>query len=82
MSIETKIVVDQITILENWVILYREAKIVFDGDVILSKTFHRNSIRPNEELNNVPEKVASIAKAAWTEQAVMEYEASKQKEQL
>ena len=69
-------VVDQITVTENGIILYREAtKIVEDG-VELTKTYHRTSLTPGQDLTGQPEKVVAIAQAAWTPEVVAAYEAA------
>ncbi len=75
-------VIDQITITENGIILYREAtKIVEDG-VELTKTYHRSSLQPGQDLTGQPEKVVSIAQAAWTPEVIAAYEAAQLAAQL
>ena len=75
-------VIDQITITENGIILYREAtKIVEDG-VELTKTYHRSSLQPGQDLTGQPEKVVSIAQAAWTPEVIAAYEAAQLAVQL
>jgi hypothetical protein len=69
-------VIDQITVTENGIILYREAtKIVEDG-VELTKTYHRSSLTPGQDLTDQPEKVVAIAQAAWTPEVIAAYEAA------
>ena len=67
-------VVDQITVTENGIVLYREAtKIVEDG-VELTKTYHRSSLTPGQDLTGQPEKVVAIAQAAWTPEVIAAYQ--------
>lgn len=65
MSLTKEIAVDQITVTENGIILYREAtRILEDGEEI-SKKYHRTSLTPGQDLTGVPEKVVAICNAAW-----------------
>ena len=76
MSIEKVKVVDQITVTENGIILYREAtKIVEDG-VELTKTYHRTSLTPGQDLTNQPANVVAIANTVWTPEVIAAYEAA------
>jgi hypothetical protein len=71
---ETK-VIDQITVTENGVILYREAtRILKDGEQI-AKTYHRTSLTPGQGLTGQPANVAAIANVAWTAEVIAAYEA-------
>ncbi|NBW13075.1 MAG: hypothetical protein EBR82_34150 [Caulobacteraceae bacterium] len=75
MSIEKVKVIDQITVTENGIIFYREAtKIVEDG-VELTKTYHRSSLTPGQDLTDQPANVVAIAQAAWTPEVVAAFEA-------
>jgi len=71
---ETK-TVDQITVSENGIVLYRETtRILKDGEQI-AQTFHRTSLVPGQDLTGQPSNVAAIATAAWTPEVVAAYEA-------
>lgn len=67
-------VVDQITVMENGTVLYREATRIMEDDVQLSQTFHRTSLTPGQDLTGQPEKVQAIAQVAWTPEVVAAYE--------
>jgi hypothetical protein len=68
-------VVDQVTVVENGTVLYREAtRIIEDGNE-LTKTYHRTSLTPGQDLTDQPEKVVAIAQAAWTPEVIAAYEA-------
>ena len=72
---ETK-TVDQITVTENGVILYREAtRILKDGDEV-SKTYHRSSLTPAQDLTGQPANVVAICNAAWTAEVIAAYQAA------
>jgi DNA-binding transcriptional LysR family regulator len=71
---ETK-VIDQITVTENGIVLYREAtRILKDGDEI-AKTYHRSSLTPGQDLTGVPSNVVAICNAAWTDEVIATYQA-------
>ena len=68
-------VIDQITVTENGVVLYREAtRILKDGDQI-AQTFHRTSLTPAQDLTGQPANVVAICNAAWTEAVISAYQA-------
>ena len=70
---ETK-VIDQITVTENGIVLYREAtRILKDGDQI-AQTYHRTSLTPGQDLTGQPDNVKAIAQVAWTEAVIAAYQ--------
>jgi len=75
MAITKEKVIDQITVTENGIVLYREAtKIVEDGKE-LSKTYHRTSLTPGQDLTGIPANVVAICNVAWTEAVIAAYQA-------
>jgi hypothetical protein len=78
MSLTKTTTVDQITVTENGVVLFREAtRIMEDGNQI-SQTFHRSSLTPAQDLTGVPANVVAICNAAWTAEVIAAYQASQQ----
>jgi hypothetical protein len=74
--------VDQITVTENGTVLYREAiRVLEDGNEI-SKIYHRNSLAPASNLDNVPEQVVLICNIAWTNEIIAAYQANILAQQL
>jgi len=72
---ETK-VIDQITVTENGIVLYREAtRILKDGDQI-AQTYHRTSLTPAQDLTGQPANVVAICNAAWTAEVIAAYQAA------
>ena len=69
-------VVDQVTVTENGIILYREATRIMEDGKELTKTYHRSSLIPGQDLTGQPEKVVAIAQAAWTTEVIAAYQAS------
>jgi hypothetical protein len=76
MSITKEKVIDQITVTENGTILYREATSFVDDGVAITKTYHRNSLTPAQDLTGVPEKVVAICNTVWTQEVIDAYKAS------
>jgi len=78
MSLTKATVVDQITVTENGIVLYREAtRIMEDGNQI-SQTFHRTSLTPAQDLTGEPANVVAICNAAWTAEVVAAYQAAQE----
>jgi len=75
MSLTKSTVVDQITVTDNGIILYREATRIFEDGVELSKTYHRSSLVPGQDLSNVPKNVIAICNTAWTDEVIAAYQA-------
>ena len=75
MSFTKQTVVDQITVTENGIILYREATRIIEDGVELTKTYHRSSLTPGQDLTGQPERVVAIAHVAWTPEVVAAFEA-------
>jgi DNA-binding transcriptional LysR family regulator len=75
MAITKATVVDQITVTENGIVLYREAtRIIEDGEQ-LSQTYHRTSLTPAQDLTGQPANVVAICNVAWTPEVVAAYQA-------
>jgi len=73
MAITKETIVDQITVNENGVILYREATRIMEDDVELTKAYHRSSLTPGQDLTGLPEKVVAICNTAWTSEVIAKY---------
>jgi len=76
MSLTKQAVIDQITVTENGIILYREATRIIEDGKEISKTYHRNSLQPGQDLTGVSEKVVAICNVAWTQEVIDAYKAS------
>lgn len=75
MSLTKNIVIDQITVTENGVVLYREATRIMEDGNQLSQTYHRSSLTPGQDLTGIPANVAAICTVAWTEEVIAAYQA-------
>ncbi len=76
MSLTKQMVIDQVTVQENGVVLYREAtRIMEDGNQI-SQTYHRSSLTPAQDLTGVPANVVAICNTVWTAEVIAAYQAA------
>ena len=76
MSLTKTTAVDQITVTENGTVLYREATSFLEDGVAITKTFHRSSLTPGQDLTGVPANVVAHCNAAWTAEVVAAYKAA------
>jgi hypothetical protein len=76
MAITKEKVIDQITVNENGIVLYREATSVVEDGNTIAKTYHRTSLTPGQDLTGQPANVVAIANAAWTAEVVAAYQAA------
>ena len=75
MSITKTTTVDQITVTENGVILYREATRIMEDGNELSKNYNRLTLIPAQDLTGVPANVVAICNTVWTAEVVAAYQA-------
>ena len=78
MSLTKQAVIDQITVTENGVIFYREATKIMEDGKELSKTYHRSSLYPAQDLTGVPANVVAICNTVWTEAVIAAYQAAQE----
>jgi hypothetical protein len=76
MALTKEVKIDQITVIEDGTILYREVTRILEDDVQLSQTYHRTSLTPGQDLTAAPPQVAAIANVAWTAEIIKAYKDS------
>ena len=76
MAITKEKVIDQITVTENGIVLYREATRIMEDGNQLSQTYHRTSLTPAQDLTGQPANVVEICNVAWTEAVIAAYRTS------
>ena len=76
MSLTKTTAVDQITVTENGIVLYREATRIMEDGQQLSQTYHRSSLTPGQDLTGIPANVAAICNVAWTAEVIAAYQAA------
>lgn len=75
MAITKETVVDQITVAENGIVLYREVTRIMEDGNELSKTYHRTSLNPGQNLAGQPANVVAICNVVWTPEVIAKYQA-------
>ena len=75
MSITKTTTVDQITVTENGIVLYREATRIMEDGQQLSQTYHRSSLTPGQDLTGIPANVVAHCNVAWTAEVIAAYQA-------
>jgi DNA-binding transcriptional LysR family regulator len=75
MALTKETVVDQITVTENGIVLYRQATRIMEDGNQLSQTYHRTSLTPGQDLTGQPANVAAICNLTWTEAVIAAYQA-------
>ena len=78
MALTKTTVVDQTTVTENGIVLYREATRIMEDGNELSQTYHRSSLTPAQDLTGVPDNVVAICNAAWTPEVIAAYQAAQE----
>jgi hypothetical protein len=75
-------VVDQITVVENGTVLYREATRIIEDGKVLTQTYHRTSLTPGQDLEGQPANVVAICNTAWTPEIIAAYQAAQEANRL
>jgi len=76
MSLTKETIIDQITVTENGIVLYREATKILENGEEISKKFHRSSLIPAQDLTGIPANVVAICNTVWTPEVIAAYQAS------
>jgi len=73
MVLTEEVVVDQITVLEDGVILHRTSTRIFRDGVKIAETCHRGSVSPGEDLSGLDKRVAAVAGLIHTDEVKETY---------
>lgn len=76
MSLTKETTVDQITVTEQNIVLYREVTRILEDGVELSKKYHRTSLVPGQDLAGLTANVVAVCNAVWTPEVVAAYQAA------
>jgi hypothetical protein len=82
MALTKEVVVDQITVVENGIVLVREVTRIIEDGAEISKQYHRSSFAPASDVSGQPANVQAICAAAWTPEVIAAYEAQQSTNQL
>ena len=75
MSLTKTTTVDQITVVENGTVFYRESTLIMEDGNQINQSFHRSSLAPAQDLTGVPANVVAICNTVWTEAVISAYQA-------
>ena len=81
MSLTKTTAIDQITVTENGIVLYREATKILENDVEISKQYHRSSLTPAQDLTGIPANVVAICNTVWTPSVIAAYQLAQAEQQ-
>ena len=74
MSLSKKIEIDKIEIVGKYKkIQIRQATVVLENDVELSRSFHRYVLSPNDDISGQPADVVGISNIYWTDELKQKY---------
>lgn len=76
MALTKEVKIDQITVIENGTVLFREVTRIAEDGVQLSQTYHRSSLAPAADLTGIPDNVVAICNLTWTPEVITAYQAS------
>jgi hypothetical protein len=68
--------VDQVELVETNHIQIRTATIIERDGVEISRSYHRHTVAPGDDVTNEDPKVQAIANVVWTEEVIAAYQAS------
>jgi len=73
MALTEEVVVDQITVLEDGVVLHRTSTRIFRDGVKIAETYHRGSVAPGMDLSGLDPRVSAVAGLMHTDEVKREY---------
>jgi hypothetical protein len=65
--------VDNITVDANNIVHVRTVTVIAEDGVELSRSYHRNTLSPGDDLSEQDPRVVAIASAVWTPEVVAAY---------
>ena len=77
MAITKTVKVDKIEVVGDYKqIQIREASVIEEDGVELTRSYHRYVLSPGDDLTGQPSDISSIANAVWTDEIINAYSAS------
>jgi hypothetical protein len=74
MALTEKTIIDKIELVETNHIQVRTATIIERDNIEISRTFHRHTLSPGDDVSNEDTKVQAIANAVWTEEVIAAFQ--------
>ena len=82
MTLEKKITVDQVEVLENGLVQVRTKTAILEDGKEISSTFHRHIVLPGDDYSAEDARVQAICAAVHTAEVIAAYKAAQTKEQI
>lgn len=76
MSLEKKVVVDLVEVVENGCVQVRTKTAVLESGKEISSNFHRHTVNPGQDYSAEDAKVQAICAAVHTSEVIAAYQAS------
>ena len=79
MALTKQTVIDKIEIVGQFNALQiRQANQILEDDTVISSSFHRYVLHPNDDISTEDEKIKTVANAVWTDEVKASYTAFKE----
>jgi hypothetical protein len=82
MALTKEQLIDKIEIVENGIMQVRQVTKIMEDGTELSKTYHRTSLTPGQDLAEHPANVVAICNVVWTEEIIVAYQAQQLANQI
>ena len=67
---------DKIEVVNHWTVQVRKATIIKDDGKEISRTFHRETLNPNDDVSSKSDEVKKLAEIYFTDDAKAEHQKS------
>ena len=81
MALTEKTLVDLVELIQSNHIQVRTSTIIERDDVEITRTFHRHTLSPGDDVSSEDPKVQAIANAVWTEEVIAAFQATQNRTQ-
>jgi hypothetical protein len=75
MSLTVNKTIDEISVVANGAVFFRETSRIYEDGNEIAKTYNRQCLPPGHDLTGVPANVAAICQTAWTQEVIDAYNA-------
>lgn len=74
MTLEKRVVLDKIEVLEDGQIQIRQATVITEDGIEISRLFHRSVVCPGDAVKIDDKRLSSIIAAVWTDEVISVYQ--------
>lgn len=82
MALDKQVLIDQIEVVENGTVQVRQATIITEDGIQISRTFHRWVITPSQDYSDQEDKVKAICQVTHTPEVIATYKAQQEANRL